>query len=221
MGIVTGYICLVCLIVLLIKYIARRFHFDKLNKGLMKIHKYMACAFLVVGMLHLILVIKVIDTRDYLVTISGIVVFFSGIALTVICHAMKNRKREIYFHRALSLIMAVMLVIHVVSYFYDFNQYKTMISNITIDEIDLESIEDGEYTGECDAGYIYAKVKVIVENHCIKDIDILEHRHERGTKAESVIETIVSRQNIDVDAVSGATNSSLVIEKACANALKR
>lgn len=221
MGIVTGYICLICLIFLLLKYIARRFHFDKLNKGLMKIHKYMACAFLLIGILHLILVIKVIDTRHYWVTASGIVVLFSGLALTVICHAMKNRKREIFFHRALSLIMAVMLVIHIVSYFYDFNQYKTMIRSITIDEIDLESIEDGAYIGECDAGYIYAKVKVVVENHCIKDIDILEHRHERGAKAESVVDVIVARQNIDVDAVSGATNSSLVIEKACVNALTR
>ena len=36
------------------------------------------------------------------------------------------------------------------------------ISDITIDEVDLETIENGEYIEECDTGYIYAKVKVTV-----------------------------------------------------------
>ena len=53
----------------------------------------------------------------------------------------------------------------------------------------------------------------------ISDIEIWEHRNERGGKAESIIEDILEEQRIDVDAVTGATNSSLVIEKACENAL--
>ena len=38
--------------------------------------------------------------------------------------------------------------------------------------------------------------------------------------AETVINEIVDEQRIDVDAVSGATNSSIVIKKAVENALK-
>ena len=71
----------------------------------------------------------------------------------------------------------------------------------------------------CNVGYIYAKVKVVVYNHIITDIELLEHAHERGAKAESIVKTIVEEQRADVDAVSGATNSSMVIEKACVNAL--
>lgn len=49
----------------------------------------------------------------------------------------------------------------------------------------------------------------------------MEHRHERGKAAEVVIEKIIKEQKIDVDAISGATNSSTVIKKAVENALKR
>lgn len=68
MGIVTGYICLICLIILLAKFIARKLQLTKLNGLLMKVHKYAAGLFLLVGILHLLLVIKVMDTRDALVT---------------------------------------------------------------------------------------------------------------------------------------------------------
>ena len=66
----------------------------------------------------------------------------------------------------------------------------------------------------------YAKVEVTVQNGEITDIIILEHRHEHGKAAETVINEIVDEQRIDVDAVSGATNSSIVIKKAVENALK-
>lgn len=185
----------------------------------MKIHKYAAGLFLLVGVLHLVLVLKVMDTRDILVTVSGILALLAAMLLTVLCHVIKNRKVEIRFHRILSCIIAILLVVHMVSYAIDFNDYKTAISRITIDEIDLSEIDDGEYIGECDAGYIYAKVKVVVEDHSIKRISILEHNHERGAASESIIETMVKKQKVDVDAVTGATNSSLVIKRACANAL--
>ena len=68
--------------------------------------------------------------------------------------------------------------------------------------------------------FIYAKVEVTVQNGEITDIIILEHRHEHGKAAETVINEIVDEQRIDVDAVSGATNSSIVIKKAVENALK-
>ena len=55
----------------------------------------------------------------------------------------------------------------------------------------------------------------------ITDIEILEHRNERGQKAESIIDKIVDEQKLNVDAITSATNSSLVIKKACENALRQ
>ena len=51
-------------------------------------------------------------------------------------------------------------------------------------------------------------------------IRILEHKNERGQAAETIVDQIVSEQKIDVDAISGATNSSKVIKKAVENALE-
>lgn len=66
---------------------------------------------------------------------------------------------------------------------------------------------------------IYAKVEVTVSDGKMTDIAILEHRQERGKAAEAVISDMLAEQKIDVDAVSGATNSSTVIKKAVENAL--
>ena len=79
MGMVTGYICIVCLFLLLMKFVAKRCGLKQLNFFLMKIHKYVACAFLIVGIIHFILVFPVLDTRNVIVSISGIVVFMAGI----------------------------------------------------------------------------------------------------------------------------------------------
>ena len=55
----------------------------------------------------------------------------------------------------------------------------------------------------------------------IQSVRILEHKNQRGQPAEAVIEEIVAEQRVDVDAVSGATNSSLVLQKAVEQALKQ
>ena len=75
------------------------------------------------------------------------------------------------------------------------------------------------YIGECNVGYIYAKVQVGVKDNIITVVNILEHRNERGKPAEVITENIVKTQQVQVDAISGATNSSKVIMKAVQNAL--
>lgn len=98
--------------------------------------------------------------------------------------------------------------------------YKQAVKETAFDEIDVANVSDGIYIGEYDVNFIYAKVEVTVEEGKIVSINILEHRHERGKSAEIVIEKIMEEQKIDVDAISGATNSSTVIKKAVENALK-
>ena len=220
MGIITGYICLICVVLLLMKFVSKRLHLTKLNSKLMKIHKFVAGGFLVVGLIHFCIVLKVFFTRNMIVNISGIIAILAGIALTITCHVMKDKKREIHFHRAFSAIIGIMVIVHVVSYFVDFINYQTAIKSVKVEDVNLDNISDGEYIGEYDAGYIYAKVKVYINNHKIENVEIMKHMHERGIKAEAVTNTIVEKQKIDVDAVSGATYSSKVIKQACFNALK-
>ena len=97
--------------------------------------------------------------------------------------------------------------------------YKCSVSETSIEEIYLSDIPNGVYIGECDVNFIYAKVEVTIQNGEITGIRILEHKNERGQAAEAVVDRIVAEQQIDVDAVSGATNSSTVLKKAVENAL--
>ena len=125
--------------------------------------------------------------------------------------------------KIISFIVLLFLLIGLICgavYLKNVADYKRAIGETTFDEIDIADVSDGIYIGEYDVNFIYAKVEVTVEDGEIVSINILEHRHERGKAAEKVIEKIIEEQKIDVDAVSGATNSSTVIKKAVENALK-
>ncbi|MEY8238292.1 FMN-binding protein [Lachnospiraceae bacterium 66-29] len=125
--------------------------------------------------------------------------------------------------KIISVIILLFLLICLICgavYLKNVADYKRAIGETTFDEIDIADVSDGIYIGEYDVNFIYAKVEVTVEDGEIVSINILEHRHERGKAAEKVIEKLIEEQKIDVDAVSGATNSSTVIKKAVENALK-
>ena len=117
------------------------------------------------------------------------------------------------------LLLLIALICGVV-YLKKVTDYKQAVGETTFGEKDIVDVSNGIYIGEYDVNFIYAKVEVTVEDGEIVSINILEHRHERGKAAETVIEKIIDEQKIDVDAISGATNSSTVIKKAVENALK-
>ncbi|GCF94190.1 FMN-binding protein [Enterococcus florum] len=118
----------------------------------------------------------------------------------------------------LGSVMVLLAAGYGIYYFRRMQNYKSIINQITIHDVDLSTVEDGEYIGEKDADIIGAKVKVTVKDHKIEKID-LEHRNDRGEKAEVIPQRIIQQQKISVDAVSGATNSSKVIQKAVETAL--
>ncbi len=122
----------------------------------------------------------------------------------------------------LFIIMLLLLVGFVLGILYlkSVADYRQAVRETTFEDIHISDIPDGVYVGEYDVDFIYAKVEVAVQNGEITNINILEHRHERGKTAEVITDRIVDEQKIDVDAISGATNSSIVIKKAVENALK-
>ena len=221
MGIITGYLCLLCMLFLMLKYAARKFRWDRVSSFLMKYHKYAAALFLLISAAHFLFVLPVLASRLPVIAVSGIVVAAAGLAIVIFCHTMKDRKKELLLHRLLSLLIVGMVLVHMIFYQVGFSRYQTQIREIAVNEVDPSGVPDGEYIGESDVGYIYAKVRLTVKDGKITKAELLEHRNERGSRAETIPERIVSEQRIQVDAVSGATNSSRVIEKACENALRR
>lgn len=128
-----------------------------------------------------------------------------------------SKKKIISF---IILFLFLVALIWGVVYLKKVVDYKRAVGETAFDEIDVANVSDGIYIGEYDVNFIYAKVEVTVVNGKIASINILEHRNARGKAAETVIEKIIEEQKIDVDAISGATNSSTVIKKAVENALK-
>lgn len=106
-------------------------------------------------------------------------------------------------------------------YLKSLSDYRRAVAGISFEGIDVAGVADGAYTGECDAGFVYARVRVTVRGGVLEQVEILEHKNGRGAPAEAVTQAMIERQSVYVDAVSGATNSSLVLEKAAENALRQ
>lgn len=222
MGIILGYLCAICFILLAGKAITHRCHFTKQDKVLMRLHKPLSAAMLVLSIVHFIVVIPVLQTRSMMVNLSGIAMLVVVILLIGLCHMIKQREKRMWWHRCLTIVIAVLLVGHFATWLMDFVAYQQKLASIEIPmkEVDITQVQDGIYEGEYDAGYIYAKVQVEIKAGKIVSLSLLEHRNERGKPAEVILDEVMEKQQIDVDAVSGATNSSKVIKQAITNALK-
>ena len=97
--------------------------------------------------------------------------------------------------------------------------YKTLTAQMP----DLKQINDGVYRGFYDLSGtpVKATVDVTIQNNRIIKIEIIDHTCSPvGKKAEGIIEQVVEKQNLEIDAVSGATASSKTLLKAVENALR-
>ena len=215
----TGILCFICFCLLSAKAATAKLHFKKMDKMLIKIHKPVSVFLIIICFAHIFCVVPILKNRNSLVVILGIVSVMFMVLLICLCHVIKDRNKKILWHRILTILMAIGIIGHFTTYIIDFNNYQKNVESIEIDGINLESVEDGIYRGECDVGYIYAEVEVEIKDGMIVSINLLEHRNERGKRAEAIIDNVISEQKIEVDAISGATNSSNVIKKAIEKAI--
>lgn len=220
MGILFGILCLICFGLLSAKAVTAKLYLKKMDIILMKFHKPVSAFLIIMCFVHILYIVPVLKNRDMLVMISGIVNVVLMVLLICLCHVIKDKKKKILWHRILTVLMAIGIIVHITTYIIDFNSYRKNVASIKFDDINLENVEDGIYRGECDVGYIYAKVEVEIKDGMIVSINLLEHRNERGKRAENIIDDVILKQKINVDAVSGATNSSNVIKKAIEKALQ-
>lgn len=96
---------------------------------------------------------------------------------------------------------------------------KSMESVETV-SIDMSKVKDGSYTADTDLGLVKVKVEVMVEAHQIKTIEILEHQNGKGKPAEAIVDEMIEKNTDEVDAISGATCSSVAIRSAVNKALQ-
>ena len=119
------------------------------------------------------------------------------------------------------IIAAALAALILTAFLIMTNSSNKAMQSMVFESVDMARTADGTYYGETDAGMVYVKVAVTVENHAINSIEIIEHRNGRGAKAESITGDIIAHNSIIVDDVSGATLSSKAIRCAVGKALKQ
>jgi len=90
---------------------------------------------------------------------------------------------------------------------------------IEIENVELSEVPNGTYSGAYKQFPIDVEVSVVLRDGKIQDIDILKHVNGKGKDGEKVIDRVMSEQSLEVDTVTGATYSSIVILKAIEQAL--
>jgi uncharacterized protein with FMN-binding domain len=203
------------------KFISKRLKNKKLDSIMGKIHCKCGGLMLVLLLAHIISSISLLESRPFYIYAMGAAAVLCALAAFG-SYYFRNRlgKKWLSLHRAISCLILVLVIGHIGGYLASVDAYQNQVSRIQITNVDLSRVPDGVYQGEYDVKYIYAKVNVTVSRGVITDVTILQHRNERGSAAEGITKTMVKEQKINVDAVSGATNSSKVIEKAVENALE-
>lgn len=131
---------------------------------------------------------------------------------------MKSKKKVILLICGLFIAVGLGLCLN---YLWSVNEYKNKINKMVFSNIRISTLKDGTYEGEYNVDFIFAKVRATIEDGEMTELKLLEHKNDRGTPAEVIIEDILEQQIVEVDAISGATNSSKVIKKAVENALKK
>jgi uncharacterized protein with FMN-binding domain len=98
-------------------------------------------------------------------------------------------------------------------------QYNKGVKELTIQNVDASRLPDGMYSGAYRLLPVSASVRVKVANGKISSIDLRSHTHGKDHSGEKIIDKILEKQSLQVDAIAGSTGSSKVILKAVEKAL--
>ena len=92
-------------------------------------------------------------------------------------------------------------------------------SSLPFYKVELSQLEDGEYEGQTYTSFLHLKLKVIVENHQLKNIEVLENDGLDGETAKPIISEMIKQNKIVVPAIKGAELGSLVYISCVSSAL--
>ncbi len=93
-------------------------------------------------------------------------------------------------------------------------------AGVQINEVDLDTLEDGIYRGQYEGGRWSNEIAVTIQGQKIVDTEIVKDlRYTREGVSEQVFEAVIRKQSVTVDTVTDATVSSKAYLKAIENAL--
>ncbi len=94
-------------------------------------------------------------------------------------------------------------------------------ANLPYYKVELSEIEDGIYTGKAETSFLHLELEINVENHQIKEINVLQNDGIDGEKARPIIDEMIAQNKIVVPAIKGAERGSLVYVSCASTALAR
>jgi uncharacterized protein with FMN-binding domain len=122
------------------------------------------------------------------------------------------------------VVLGVLVLILLIGVLQFNKQYKELLKEVEIeyaliDTIDMSQIDDGEYSAQFGKIPVSIDLKVVVKDHKIQMVKVLEQSSGPDHEALETIDRIITKQQPKVDIVSGATTSSRVIMIAVYKAL--
>ena len=120
------------------------------------------------------------------------------------------------------IVLILFILILVVSCTAMMNKEMEKAKNelMLVEDPYLSKVEDGIYRGKVETMLVKAEVEVSVKNHKIISISIIKHENGKGKPGEAIVDAMIKSNTPDVELVSGATMSSLVIRSAVIDALE-
>lgn len=84
---------------------------------------------------------------------------------------------------------------------------------------ELSQIADGEYEGQTMTSFLHLRLLVTIENHQLKNIEVLENDGLDGETAKPIIQEMIKQNKVVVPAIKGAELGSLVYISCVSTAL--
>lgn len=113
----------------------------------------------------------------------------------------------------ISKILAVVAVIFLIFGGYLISKQKTRtleVKKLPFYNIKLEDVEDGVYHNKTETSFMIVELEVVVENHQLKDIKILESEGVDCESAKPIVQEMIKQNKVVVPAIKGAEIGSLV-----------
>jgi len=120
----------------------------------------------------------------------------------------------------ITLIILGSIVVFGVIMFFVGSMGISDIKKMVINEVDLSKIADGVYKGTFHKVRWTYEVEVTVKNHKIASIKNINKLPDPAVKlTDGAIRSIIDKQSVRIDVVSGATINTKAFQKAVENAL--
>jgi uncharacterized protein with FMN-binding domain len=76
--------------------------------------------------------------------------------------------------------------------------------------VELSTVEDGEYYGKTYTTFLHLQLKVFVQNHTITNIEVIEAEGIDSETAKPILKEMINQNKVVVPAIKGAELGSLV-----------